>query len=258
MAWNFNANGTDNYLDLNIVPIKSSDWYWEICLKSNDIANYQYVGCDYLYYDFNFGIKYNSIVFNYLGNSIINSLYSIDVSEFNVYKITGDGKLTVNGISEGTLSSPYNFNPVISKIYMFALNKYSSKTYSDVSCLYSKIVNNGTAIQEIYFDESSGNTVTDDITSGTLTIQGTVLDSQWQGISQIIKSKYNQMIFIKDTIKGIYNQYIFIKDTIKSKFDHRSPYSSWDNVEENISSWTEVDKNISSWTEVDENETEWR
>lgn len=177
---NFNANGTDNYLNLGIVPIKSSDWYWEVYLKTNNMSTYQYIGINYSVYSFYFGIKYNSLTCGYLGNGKTNSLYNIDVSEFNTYRFTGDGEIIINGIAISKLNSPYNFNSVISKIYMFGLNKYTSKTYSDISCVYSKIVNNGEVLQKIYFNESSGNTVTDITDDSTLTIQGTVLDSQWE------------------------------------------------------------------------------
>ena len=149
----FNANGTDNYIDLGLAPIDSADWYWEVLGKFNSLdSTFELNGSREATNNDNFhwGINPNDTWQLGYKNDTERSVISAD-TDLHIFKCCGNGKFYIDDVLTIDKSLVIG-NIATIVLWLGGRNLDGSLIYpSNFTALYSKIVYQGETLQYIPF-----------------------------------------------------------------------------------------------------------
>ncbi len=165
-GYQFQSNGTDNYIDLGFVPDDSTDMAFQVTYL--DSTGKQISGSE----EFGLGSSSGNLI------SIVNgveSAFDAIGEESKSLGLLSSGLAYVDGLENGTESTVTG-----ATLNLYAMAKNASTGVNEhCAAVWERIswYHNGTH-HYIDFTEGSGSTVTDNF-GNEYTIQGTVSDSQW-------------------------------------------------------------------------------
>lgn len=181
------SNGTDNYMDIGIVPIDSANWYWEFYGKFNALVDNDFMGslgdanARFLVLANDTETKFKIGYKDDDGSGAPLITADTDWHKFTIY---GNGIMYVDGVLAHDLSDATGAMTTYS-IGLFALNRRDAfDSFVNFTMLYSKIVSNGTILQYLVFSMGSGDKVYDVVTGNAFTIEGTTSKATTWGNTQ--------------------------------------------------------------------------